>query len=181
MDLYIAHNDWIFYCRKIVSSLSIVLKRFALILDELTWDLDGDYPRIVLEVIQDLVRGRIFFKDSHNKDKTKPFLHSNFLKVYFHNKGIELVQLHKILKKVNSCIPRSFSSTDNPTIIYRRSPTIAHKIFNYSKVINSIDTKEWKNDESCTCNTSKFCDPFHKHIVTGDLNVLENRDFYVIF
>ena len=110
MDLYGAHNDWIFYCRKIVSSLSIkVLKRFALILDELTWDLDGDYPRIVLEVIQDLVRGRILLKDSRNKDKTKPFLHSNFLKVYFHNKGIELVQLHKILKKVNSCMPRSFS------------------------------------------------------------------------
>ena len=43
-------------------------------------------------------------------------------------------------------------------------------------MINSIDTKEWKNDESCTCNTSKFCDPFHKHIVTGDLNVIENRD-----
>ena len=74
MDLYGAHNDWIFYCRKIVSSLSIkVLKRFALILDELTWDLDGDYPRIVLEVIQDLVRGRIFFKDSRNKDKLNRF------------------------------------------------------------------------------------------------------------
>ena len=40
-------------------------------------------------------------------------------------------------------------------------------------MINSIDTKEWKNDESCTCNTSKFCAPFH---VTGDLNVIENRD-----
>ena len=43
-------------------------------------------------------------------------------------------------------------------------------------MINSIDTKEWKNDESCTCNTSKFCDPFHKHIVKGDLNVIENRN-----
>ena len=116
MDLYGAHNDLIFYCRTIVSSLSIkVLKRFALTLDELTWDLDGDYPRIVLEVIQDLVRGRILLKDSRNKDKTKPFLHSNFLKVYFHNKGIELVQLHKILKKVNSCILDHF-----PVLIIRQ-------------------------------------------------------------
>ena len=39
-------------------------------------------------------------------------------------------------------------------------------------MINSIDTKEWKNDESCTCNTSKFCDPFREHIVTGDLNII---------
>src|SRR5580698_3244081 len=140
MDLYGAHNDWIFYCRKIVSSL-----RSALILDELTWDLDGDYPRIVLEVIQDLVRGRIFFKDSRNKDKIKPFLHSNFLKVYFHNKGIELVQLHKIFKTVNSCIPRSFSSTDNPTIIYKKLfiNALQLSLIGFLTIIK----------ESCTCNT----------------------------
>jgi len=144
-------------------------------LDELAWE-DGDFPRIILEVIQDLVKGRIFIKDSRNKDIKKPFLHSHFLKVYFHNKGIELVQLSKILKKVNSCIPRSFSSIDNPTVIYKRSPTIARNIFNYNKVINSINVNEWKNDESCDCKLSKFCDPHHKHIVTGDLKIIENSD-----
>ena len=135
-----------FYCRRTVSSLSIkVLKRLILKLDELTWDLNHNYPKIILEVIQDLVKGRVFLRDC-KKDKKKPFLSSNFLKVYFHNKGIELVQLHKILKKVNPCIPRSFSSTDNPTIIYKRSPTISCKIFNHNKVINSINNKEWKSD-----------------------------------
>ena len=60
-----------------------MLKRLLLKLDELTWELDGDYPRIILEVIRDLVKGRIFFRDVKNKDKKKPFLHSNFLKVTF--------------------------------------------------------------------------------------------------
>jgi hypothetical protein len=169
MDLYDNQSDWIFFSRKTVSSLSIkVLKRLTIILDELTWE-DGDYPRIILEVIQDLVKGRISFKDSRIKNIKKPFLHSQFLKIYFHNKGIELVQLSKILKKVNSCIPRSFSSNDNPTVIFKRSPTIARTIFNYNKVINSINVNEWKNDESCDCKLSKFCDPHHKHVVTGDL------------
>ena len=182
MDLYNDHDDWIFYCRKTVSSLSIkILKRLRMKLDELNWDSNEDYPRIILEVIQDLVKGRVFLRDFCKKDKKKPFLSSNFLKVYFHNKGIELVQLHKILKKVNPCIPRSFSTTDDPTIIYKRSPTIACKIFNYNKVINSIDPKEWKNDESCMCKSSSFCDSNHKHIVTGDLKIIENRDLRHLF
>ena len=101
--------------------------------------------------MKDLIKGRLFFSNNRPQDKPKPFLHSNFLKIYFHNKGTELVQLHKILKKVNSCIPRSFSSVNNPTIIYKRSPTIARSIFNYNKVIKSINTNEWKNDDSCTC------------------------------
>jgi len=154
--LYDYIDHWIFFCRKIVSSLSIkTLKCFLLKLDELSWNLNGDYPRIILEVIQDLVKGRIYFVNfrKNTMQTKKKFLRSDFLKVYFHNKGIELI---------HPCIPRSFSNTNNPTIIYKRSPTIACKIFNYSKVIKSININEWKNDESCTCKTSSFCDPHHK-------------------
>src|ERR1700678_1281945 len=78
--------------------------------------------------------GRIYFVNfrKNTMQTKKKFLHSNFLKIYFHNKGIELIQLNKLLKKVNPCIPKSFSDTNNPTIIYKRSPTIPCKIFNYS-------------------------------------------------
>ena len=113
-NLYDDHDDWIFFCRKNVSSLSVsILKHLLVKVDELIWELNGDYPRIILEVIQDLVKGRIFFRDSRNKDIKKPFLHSHFLKVYFHNKGIELVQLNKILKKVNSFLIGSPIQTSN--------------------------------------------------------------------
>ena len=72
MDLYNDHDDWIFYCRKTVSSLSIkILKRLRMKLDELNWDSNEDYPRIILEVIQDLVKGREFLKDFFKKDKKK--------------------------------------------------------------------------------------------------------------
>ena len=172
-------DDWIFFVVKLFRLLSIkALKGFLLKLDELSWNLNGDYPRIILEVIQDLVKGRIYFVNfrKNTMQTKKNFLHSNFLKIYFHNKGIELIQLNQLLKKVNPCISRSFSNTNNPTIIYKRSPTIACKIFNYSKVIKSININEWKNDESCTCKTSSFCDPHHKHIVTADLKIIENRD-----
>src|SRR5580693_9467054 len=86
-QLYDYIDDWIFFCRKTVSSLSIkTLKCFLLKLDELSWNLIGDYPRIILEVIQDLVKGRIYFVNfrKNTMQTKKNFLHSNFLKIYFH-------------------------------------------------------------------------------------------------
>src|ERR1700722_16475655 len=52
-QLYDYIDHWIFFCRKTVSSLSIkTSKCFLLKLDELSWNLNGDYPRIILEVIK---------------------------------------------------------------------------------------------------------------------------------
>src|ERR1700678_1371875 len=84
--------------------------------------------------------GRIYFVNfrKNTMQTKKKFLHSNFLKIYFHNKGIELIQLNKLLKKVNPCIPRSFSNIIIRQLllfIYKRSSC---KIFNYSKVIKSM-------------------------------------------
>ena len=60
-------------------------------------------------------------------------------------------------------------------IVYKRSLTIAGKIFNYKQVVNSINCENWiLNDNSCECNDSPFCDPYHKHIVTGDLRFIKN-------
>jgi hypothetical protein len=61
-------------------------------------------------------------------------------------------------------------------IVYKRSPTIAGKIFNYKQIVNSINCEEWiQNDNACECQSSPFCDPVHKHIVTGDLRVIKNN------
>src|SRR5271155_449275 len=123
--------------------------------------------------MKDLIKGRLFFSNNRHQDKPKPFLHSNFLKVYFHNKGIELVQLNKILKQVNSCIPRTFSSTDNPTVIYKRFPTIARKIFNYKNVIILLILMIGRmTNPALVPLQGRFRDP-HKHI-TGDLKIIEN-------
>ena len=42
--------------------------------------------------------------------------------------------------------------------------------------MDDVITSDWKlnNSHACNCLNSTFCDPHHKHIVTGDLRFIEN-------
>ena len=98
-----------------------------------------------------------------------------FAKIYFCNKGIELVQFARLLRRFKNKIPEDFKYREPPTVIYTRSPTIGTKIFNYKQTIESIRTGDWKSKIfSCKCKDSKFVDSYHKHIVTGDLRIIAN-------
>ena len=51
---------------------------------------------------------------------------------------------------------------------------IRSTILNYSKFVKSLDLIAFQNNPGsipCTCSSfdNKFCDPNHKHIITGDL------------
>ena len=37
------------------------------------------------------------------------------------------------------------------------------------------------NSAECECQNSVFCDPNHKHIVTGDLHIVENSKLRYLF
>ena len=105
---------------------------------------------------------------------TKP-TRSQFMRIYFDNKGIEMVNISRLLHKVNDAIPDSFKIQDPPTVLFLRSPTIGSKIFNYKDVVEDLETLEWNDDEhKCDCSNSEFCDPSHGHIVTGNLNIITN-------
>ena len=65
------------------------------------------------------------------------------------------------------------------------SSPIRSSIMNYEQTVRSIhfdqdeDTNFFINSETgppflCSCSESNFCDPHHKHIVTGDLRIIEN-------
>ncbi len=48
-------------------------------------------------------------------------------------------------------------------------------MFNYKDTVNSINNDDRKNEiKECDCKESKFCDPNHGHIVTGDLRLVQN-------
>ena len=99
-----------------------------------------------------------------------------FVKIYFCNKGIEVVQFARLLRRFKNKIPVEFKYKDPPTVIYTRSPTIGAKIFNYKQTIESIKTDDWKSKIlSCKCKDSPFVDNNHKHVVTGDLRIIANK------
>ena len=50
---------------------------------------------------------------------------------------------------------------------------------NYSKFVSTLDLIAFQNNPGsipCACSSfdNKFCDPNHKHIITGDLNIIQN-------
>ena len=105
----------------------------------------------------------------------------HILPIFFHNKGLEFIQLKKILRnsEVISKLPDQIRSEDPPSIVYNLSSTIRSKIFNYKETVNDIDI----NDQltygtklpNCDCQYSPFVDSDHGHIVTGDLRIIENQ------
>jgi len=118
------------------------------------------------------------YKDSEVKTKKAP---KYILPVFFHNKGLELINLRKILRKkdIISKLPEQLQNEDPPLLVYSLSSTIRNKIFNYKDTVNNIDINAdlgyGTNLPTCDCKNSTFVDADHGHIVTGDLRIIENR------
>ena len=63
-------------------------------------------------------------------------------------------------------------------VTYKLGGTIRNKILNYKETVNSMSVDEevsfCLNTDTCDCAESEFCDPHHKHIITGDLRLIKN-------
>ncbi len=129
--------------------------------------------RQYLEIIEDLVKHRTLLFRSPQIEKRK--VPPNIVKLYFRDKGIEKIGLPKILRDnyVQSCIPAHIQNKDPPMICYKYKAPIAPKIFNYAQVCDEITTD--LASFPCSCERSPFMDPHHKHVVTGDLNIVKNQ------
>ena len=105
----------------------------------------------------DIIESKLF-KMPVNATKRKP--PDSVIPVYFHNKGIDFINLPKIINRVDvkSAFP-SFLSNIKPTVVYKLSPTIRKKIFNYKQFVNDLNNKSFTKDNSifpCDCENSLF-------------------------
>ena len=122
-----------------------------------------------------------FFTQSEVTVKTTP---KNVVTVEFINKGFNDIHLGKILRltEVISLLPDRIKKEDElPNAAWKLRTPICNKILNYKHVVSSLyidDSKDissfFNNLPPCDCHNSDFCDPNHKHIVTGDLRIISN-------
>jgi hypothetical protein len=64
-------------------------------------------------------------------------------------------------------------------VVYSYDPPISQRIFNYSKTlkaINSVEALSQAMKETCNCNQSPFRYAPAGHIITGDLDIVENEE-----
>ena len=59
-----------------------------------------------------------------------------------------------------------------PTLSYKYPQTSRSKVHNYKTVYNeaNIDSETLK----CDCASSRYTDPTHKHVITGELSMISN-------
>ncbi len=113
---------------------------------------------------------------------------NNMVKLEFLNKGLEMINLSRLLPSpsLSKEFPSFVTKTTYlaPTVVYNLSSTIRSNIFNYKKFVDELDlTKFLKNPSilPCKCKESPFIDNFHGHIVGGDLDIIQNPELKSLF
>ena len=96
--------------------------------------------------------------------------------VNFHNKGIEMGDLPKILnsRRVRDVIPSFLSESDPLMISYFYTKNTSSMIFNQKRVVEDLDFNVGTENVQCQCSMSDFCYEPVGHVVTGDLTTIRD-------
>ena len=139
--------------------------------------LNSIIPSRVALLVRDFVsyRNRVQVKlnDTINKDCMNK---RNYLKIFFHNKGIDMINLPTILhsKRVIATIPNYLDATP-PIVSYTYPRTIASRVFNFKQVIKELNFEVGTSQMKCNCSVSPYRYTPAGHVVTGNLNIINNR------
>ena len=100
-----------------------------------------------------------------------------YLNVLFHNKGIEMLNLPGILHRsgVKKTVPTFLDHKEPPTVTYTYTKTTSCKIFNYKNAVSSMDFDIGTLHMTCGCRESAYMYAPTGHVVTGDLNIIQDR------
>ena len=97
------------------------------------------------------------------------------MNVFFHNKGIEMVDLPKILhhKNVLKTIPAFVRQQEPPIVSYSYTKPIYNTIF--KSVVKCLDFDVGTADMECNCNPSSsyYYTPVG-HVMTADLGIVRD-------
>lgn len=101
-----------------------------------------------------------------------PFVDKNdnvYFTVDFHSKVLDNINLGKLLNNFNHLLPQK--PYPKFSIAFRYSPPFSKQMFNYKQTL--------QDNDACIClcekaEFKKFVNPYHKHIITGDLSIITN-------
>ena len=125
----------------------------------------------------DIIKSKIGKPPSHRvSKKAAP---TNRCHISFNNKALDFININSILRSndVVNTLPTNLRS-DSPTVVYQLTDTIRSKLFNYKEFVQSIDVDAFLADNSilpCDCEHSSFVNGHHGHVMSGDLNIVQDR------
>ena len=130
----------------------------------------------------DIIESKLY-KPLSPKLKKKP--PENICSILFDNKGVELINIAHILghPEISSALPTSIEFSI-PMVTYKLGLPLSTKIFNFNHFVNTLDLDEFLLNPDilpCKCINSPFADKYHKHVVTGDLRIIDNNPLRKLF
>ena len=166
-DSDIVHN-----IRSLVFKLELInLKAVFLHVTELIntgYDPKQQQHEYILQVIRDMILHKL---QKHYKKKSKPFLILDHV-----NKLVEKVNINAILSNqdVKSLFPVKSEYYSVPCVSFRYSKSIRSNIVNYREAIADPN----HDNIECKCNKydTKFMDNVHGHILTADMDIIQNKN-----
>lgn len=134
--------------------------------------LDSNVP----ECIREMAVRYITYGHSRNVVEPKCKKLGTQLKLTFINKGIEMINLGRILRDPDIRNAFPLEDSDKPMIVYKYTKPVRNKIVNYRQTVQSSVYDDWMASEGrCDCQYSPFKDNHHDHVITGNLNIVQNR------
>ena len=107
--------------------------------------------------------------------------HNQFVVIEFVNKYLNDINLNKVFNtpSVMAKFPIQNRKYITPTASFKYTKTVRSKILNYKKTIFEEDTSTF----ICNCSQydNKFVDTHHKHVFTGDTDIVTNAELRKIF
>jgi len=100
-----------------------------------------------------------------------------FLKIPYINKGIDLIDLASIFRhpKVTKQIPSYYENIEPPILSYTYKKPTRGVIFNYTDVTKDSEINS-NCPDSCDCLSSNYRYEPCGHVITGDLNIVKDRE-----
>ena len=141
----------------------------------------------VYHYILDIIDTKLLKQETPPPKRKAP---KNVVTIKFVNKGLDEIHVSKIFRsqEVTSLLPEELQGDDDvPACTMKLDPPIRSKILNYRETVSSLivhvdeDVSFVENLPSCDCADSEFCDPHHKHIVSGDLRIITNTKLRKLF
>ena len=129
-----------------------------------------EYNEHLLYMVQDICLYKLLY--SHNIRMIKN--NTNFIIVEFSNCIMNDINLSGIIQStfISKLFPVNDILFSKPSISYKYSATIRAKVTNYQDVANNIHA-----NHKCFCQDyEQFVDINHKHVITGDLDIIENSN-----
>jgi len=161
-----------------INILQLKKQLFSCKLKELKWFLKYSFNDFkfhnsqIKDILLDIIKYRLKISSTTDVLKDKK-LDKEYFVLKFENKLFDLVNINNVIEKCKMLFPIKNMCNIQTTFSYGK--TLKSIICNYNS--HSMNLESIKAEE-CYCSLekySKFVDKDHKHIITGNLDIIENN------